>query len=240
MRSSLLSGSFLVGVIAAAFPVTLKAQARDTIVTIESGSYAGTVVPVEMGAASRKGSRFWRITMRRDGGIVGWNPSRFPIGVALRPDRGISADDSVAFWKILEQMQTDLGARVFAPVTIGKDDDPDDVIIVDTRQMASSEGMTLVTWTSNGLLYDVRVFLRSFEKLRDASVVTHEMMHALGFGHSGDHGSIMNASPSTNRLSPQDVALVQLALSSRAESENIDLWERLALVIERETLPIKH
>jgi len=41
-------------------------------------------------------------------------------------------------------------------------------------------------------------------------------------------------------LSPPEmtVAFVQVALGSRAESENIDLWERLALAIERETLPI--
>lgn len=206
---------------------------------IEAGSYAGTAVPVGRGSASRKGSRFWRLTTRRDGGIVGWNPSRFPIGVALRPDRGISPEDSIAFWKILDQIQADLGVRVFSPATMGKNDDPDDVIVVDTRPMAADDGVTLVTWTSNGLLYDVRVFFRSSAKLRDAGVVTHEMMHALGFGHSADRGSIMNASPATERLTQQDVAFVQLALRSRAESESIDLYERLGLVIERETLPIR-
>ena len=106
--------------------------------------------------------------------------------------------------------------------------------------MASDDGITLVTWSGNGLLYDARVFFRSSAKLHEQGVVTHEMMHALGFGHTTDTGSIMNASPSAQRLSPRDVAYVQLALQSRSDGEMSDIWERLALAVERETLPVRH
>jgi hypothetical protein len=37
------------------------------------------------------------------------------------------------------------------------------------------------------------------------------------------------------RLTPEDVAYTQLALQSRAESERIDMWDRIALAVERET-----
>lgn len=219
-------------------PVMVSGQERDTTVTIESGSYAGAVVPIAKGSATRRGSRIWRLTSRDDRRVVGWNPSRFPIGVAFRPGSGITADDSIAFWRTLRQMENDLGVAIFSPATVSTDDDPDDVIVVGIKQMAGDDGVTFVTWSGNGSLYDARVFFRSPAKLHDQGVVTHEMMHALGFGHTSDAGSIMNSSPSVQRLSVRDVAYVQLALQSRSDSELSDIWERLALSVERGTLPM--
>jgi hypothetical protein len=219
-------------------PVLASGQERDTSVTIESGSYAGTVVPIAKGSATRRGSHIWRLTSRDDQRVVGWNPSHFPIGVAFRPGSGITADDSVAFWRTLGQMESDLGVALFSPATLTGDDDPDDVIVVGTKQMAGDDGVTFVTWSGNGSLYDARVFFSSPAKLREQGVVTHEMMHALGFGHTSEAGSIMNSSPSVQRLSPRDVAYVQLALQSRSDSEVSDIWERLALSVERGTLPM--
>lgn len=219
-------------------PVTMSGQERDTAVTIESGTYAGSIVAISKGSATRRGSRIWRVTSRDGKRVVGWNPSRFPIGVAFRTGSGITADDSAAFWRALGQMETDLGVTVFAPATVDADDDPDDVIVVGIRPMAGDDGVTYVTWSANGSLYDARVFFSSTARLHEQSTVTHEMMHALGFGHTSDTGSIMNASPSVQRLSARDVALVQLALQSRSDGEVSDIWERLALSVERGTLPM--
>ncbi len=179
-----------------------------------------------------------RVTSRDDRRVVGWNPSRFPIGVAFRPGGGITADDSIAFWRILGQMESDLGVAIFSPATLGTDDDPADVIVIGARPMANDDGITYVTWSANGLLYDARVFFTSAAKLHEQGTVTHEMMHALGFVHTSEAGSIMNARPSAQRLSPRDVAYVQLALQSRSDSEVADIWERLALSVERGTLPM--
>lgn len=181
----------------------------------------------------------WRLTSRDDTRVVGWNPSRFPIGVAFRPGSGIAAEDSIAFWRTLGQMEKDIGVAIFSPATVSVDDDPDDVIVVGVRPMAGDDGVTFVTWSGNGSLYDARVFFSSPAKLHEQGVVTHEMMHAMGFGHSPDAGSIMNAIPSAERLSPRDVAYVQLALQSRSDSEVSDIWERLALAVERETLLVR-
>jgi hypothetical protein len=176
------------------------------------------------------------VTSRDDKRVVGWNPSRFPIGVAFKPGSGISPEDSIAFWRTLGQMEADLGVTIFSPATITDGDDPDDVIVVGIKTMAGDDGVTFVTWSGNGTLYDARVFFRTPSKLREQGVVTHEMMHALGFGHTSDAGSIMNANPTAERLSPRDVAYVQLALQSRSDGEMSDIWERLALSVER-TLP---
>lgn len=233
---------FIALCIAMAFPMlpaTIAGQERDTSVTIEAGAYAGTVVTLAKGSATRGASHIWRLASRRDSRIVGWNPTHFPIAVAFRPGSGITADDSIAFWRNIGQMEDDIGIAIFTPATLGTDDDPDDVIVVGTRSISSSaDGVTYVTWNSSGVIYDARVYLKTPAKVHDLGTVTHEMMHALGFGHTNDLGSIMNASPIVSRLSPRDVAYVQLALQSRSESEMADIWERLALSVERGTLPM--
>lgn len=215
---------------------TLVAQIYDSAWTIKAGSFAGQIVPIDRNAASRKSSRFWRIS--DIGGkkrIVGWNPSRLPARVAFRPGRGISAADSTAFWEILERMQTDMGVRLFEAASLQEDSDPDDFIVIDTRPMTSAEGLTMVTWSSGGTLYDARVYLRAPETLRNPRVVVHEMMHALGFGHTSAWTSVMNGyGGGTRGLTREDVAYAQLALESRRASEREDFWVRLALAADRE------
>jgi hypothetical protein len=126
--------------------------------------------------------------------------------------------------------------RLFAPVTLAADSDPDDVIVVDIRRFGNEEGKTLVTWSTNGALYDARVYLRSTATMHDPRTVTHEMMHALGFGHTSMWLSVMNTSSySPDHLTVDDVAYAQFALSSRAANERADMWERLALAYQRMT-----
>ncbi|MEP6506693.1 MAG: hypothetical protein ABJC63_00600, partial [Gemmatimonadales bacterium] len=227
----------LSSVFSASTPFATSAQARDTSYAIDAGTYSGIIVATRQATATRRGSNFWRLASHNDRRIVGWNPSHFPVGVAFRPNRGISADDSTAFWKILGQMQLDLGVQIFRAASIAHDDEPDGVIVVDTKAMSNDEGVTYITWSGNGAVYDARVFFRSPAKLHEAGVVTHEMMHALGFGHTSAWSSIMSATPLTPRLTETDVAYAQIALRDRARSESVDLWERLALAAERETPP---
>ena len=218
-----------------AWPVTAAAQPETVMWTIKGGSYGGTVVPIDMARASRKG-RFLRLAaVRGQERIVGWNPSRLPIAVGFRGGLVVSSTDSVAFWSSLRQLEQDLGVRLFEPVTLEHGDDPDDVIVVDVRPMMKDDGLTLVTWSTFGSVYDARIFFRSRETLQDRRVVSHEMMHALGFGHTSAWYSMMNPAPRLDsRLTVEDVAHAQFALSSRALSEREDIWSRLALAVERE------
>ena len=110
-----------------------------------------------------------------------------------------------------------------------------DILVVDVRQMAGDDGMTLVTWSTSGGVYDARVYFRSPATLHNPRVVAHEMMHSLGFGHTTAWGSIMNPGPRAPlSLTREDVAYAQYAFDSRASSEREDMWERLALADERE------
>ncbi|MEJ7759437.1 MAG: hypothetical protein WKF55_07560 [Gemmatimonadaceae bacterium] len=214
---------------------------RDTAWTIGAGVYAGIRVPIELERA-RAGKRAAGSFLRTAGPafrgrLVGWNPSRFPIPVALKHAQGeaITAGDSAAFWSTLGQMEADIGMRLFVPATLGPNDDPVDAIIVALKATAGDEGVTLITWTSGGDVYDARVFLRSQKTLHDPRIVAHEMVHALGFGHTTAWASIMN--PSTSRimrLTPLDVAHVQLGITSRVSAQRQDIWRKLSLAQERD------
>ena len=215
---------------------SLHAQNPDSLFTIRSGAYAGQAVRVDPSLASRRSSRFLRISgLKGETRYVGWNPSRLPAGVAFRPGTAVSESDSSVFWSILRQMESDIGMRLFEPAVISAGEDPDDVIVVETKQLSQEEGLTMVTWTARGVLYDARVYLRSTATLRDPRIVAHEMMHALGFGHTSAWSSIMNSGRGApSRLTLQDVAYAQFALEARARSERSDMWERLALAHVRE------
>lgn len=218
---------------------TSSAQRVDSLWTIRGGGYSGRSVRIDPELAARKGSAFLRVSkLKGDKRYVGWNPSRLPARVAFRPGRGISAEDSAAFWSILNRMETDVGMRLFEPATIDKGSDPDDVIIIDTRFMPADDGRTYLSWSTNGAVYDARVYVSSPSRLGSSRIVAHEMMHALGFGHTSAWASIMSAGPTAPvTLTAEDVAYVQFALDLRATNEREDMWERLALANEREPQP---
>lgn len=220
-----------------------QTSATDSFLTIPGGRFAGATVRIDRSAASggSKASRFWRQTSTRgERRVVGWNPSRLPIAVAFRVgrDAGIPAADSAGFWAILREMEADFGMRLFRPETLSGEADPEDVIVVALKAIGGSDGITLITWTSTGEVYDARVFFRNRKVFLSPHVVTHEMMHALGFGHTNAWQSIMNPGGGRiARLGPDDVAHARTALQMRAIAERSDVWNRLALAVERDARP---
>jgi hypothetical protein len=211
------------------------AQRVDSAWTIRGGSYDGVTVPIDVGAASRQG-RFWRLSsVRGERRIVGWNPSRLPVAVAFRRGAGVTANDSTAFWNILRQLEADIGMRLFEPVTLAAGDDPDDVIVADVKPMIADAGLTLVTWSTYGSIYDSRIYLGSRVMMHNERVVSHEMLHALGFGHTRAWHSLMNPAPSLeSRVTREDVAYIQAALASRSVNERDDRLSTLVLAALRD------
>jgi hypothetical protein len=78
--------------------------------------------------------------------------------------------------------------------------------------------VTWASWTSSGDLNDARVAVRKPADFRNAALIAHEMLHALGFGHAVEWRSVMTrtSSPSVTALTAQDVAYVQLIYRIRA------------------------
>lgn len=213
----------------------------DSLWTIESGTHEGVRVPIQSHKplrTTRHGSSFLRsVRVAKDERFVGYDPARFPIAVAFRHGRGepLAAADSVAYWTILNQLEADMGMRLFMPATIRPDADPVDVIVVGIKQSAGADGLTLITWTSGGEVYDARVYVSARSSLSDPRIVTHEMMHALGFGHTDRWTSVMNSPGGRiERLTPGDVAHAQLSFRSRASAAAFDMRARLTLALERE------
>lgn len=215
----------------------------DSVWTIKRGAYAGTTLALRYDSALGSGrdpEHFWRLPeSSEDGGVVGWNTERFPVPVAFR--RGgrsgeISATDSAAFWAIIGEMASDLGVAVFRPATLAPAADPEDVIIVDVRLIAGIDGVSRITWKPSGELFDVRVTFREAGTLHDAAVVMHEMMHALGFGHTKAWISVVNPSPygHLSRLSPDDVAYAQVAMRLRMKREQNDMRRLIRMAAEQE------
>lgn len=230
--------------VAMAPPAAKPEQPSDTVWTIESGAYAGFRIPLHFEAAfGARGKRehFWRLATgaRNTSAIVGWKSTRYPIPIAFRHkgmSRAISPSDSAAFWSIIAQMNADFGIDLFRPATVNNEDPPD-VIVVDLSDMRNTDGLSRETWTPWGELFDVRVTFSDAQTLHDRRVVTHEMMHALGFGHTMVWHSVLNPRQSidADRVTPEDVAYAELAMSSRISRERTDMRSLIALAVARES-----
>ncbi len=225
---------------AGAATATAQPLVSDTTLEIGAGTYSGIWAPIHLNpsnGAKKNSAHYLRtVNVASQLRIVGWNPARLPIAVAFRHGRGeaITPADSVAYWEILGQMEADIGMRLFTPATIAPTDDPVDVIVVAIKPSAGADGVTLITWTSGGEVYDARVFLRARSSLSDARVVTHEMMHSLGYGHTDKWASVMNSPGGRiDRLTPGDVAHALLSFRSRSSAAVSDMWRKLTVALER-------
>lgn len=190
---------------------------------IDAGTFAGREVAIDpVAATTRVGGRapFWRLAPVSGRGLkqlLGWREADLPLRIAFRrtgPGERITSADSVAFWSIAQQMERDLGESFFAPATMPHESDPG-LIAVELRSQAAA-GHTFVAWSQEGNATDGTLLFQSATTLRDPHVVTHELLHLLGFGHSASWPTVAMPSRGTERrLTADDVAYVQLALRLR-------------------------
>jgi hypothetical protein len=190
---------------------------------IDTGTHAGQTVPIDAAAAMRRspgGAAFWRLSPDRGRApaLLGWPEPAFPLRLAFNRQRSrdpITAADSAEFWKIAEQMQHDLGGRFFAPAQTTGDGIAPGVVSVEIAG-GSAAGHTFVTWHESGDVYDGVLMFQRASTLRSAHVVTHELLHLLGFGHSTSFRSVSRAGAfSELRLTLEDVAYAQVAMRLR-------------------------
>jgi hypothetical protein len=198
--------------------------------TIGAGSYAGETVLLRPASALGRGSdgpAFWRLSRRarRSGWAVGWEARAYPIPIAFDTTgrRRVGAADSAAFWDIARQLERDLGQPVFRPVQAAEVLGDIDGVLVRTDGGMRSAGLTLISWNERGRAYDGALYVQHAWMLGDARVVTHELLHALGFGHATGWYSVMSVAPNgPGRATAVDVAHVQLLLRVRALQDAVD------------------
>jgi hypothetical protein len=204
-------------------PGVPSAPARILIVprrwVIRGGSFARREVSIDpIRAASRTGdgAGFWRLTGRGRlaGRVVSWIPDSLPVRVAFRHERGdpaISMSDSLAFWTMASELERRLGASLFRPASFDEVDAGADGILVTVDRRMSAAGKTYITYDPSGRIYEALVTVGQREYLGQPRIAMHELMHAIGFGHTNGWPSVMG--PSAHGIdvpSAEDVAYAQL------------------------------
>ena len=195
--------------------------------TIDAGSHRGQTVAIDAAVAMRPGGRgapFWRVvplsgtTPRK---LLGWRDGEYPLRVAFNRAAStarIDAADSVAFWNIASMMEADLGRDLFTPAELA-DSARGMIVRVEIRPQPS-EAHTFVAWEQAGDAHEGVVILGHQGTLRDAHVVTHELVHLLGFGHASGWTSVSQAGGGTaRRMTVEDIAYIQLAMRLRSLQE---------------------
>jgi hypothetical protein len=201
---------------------SLRIALVPTVWRIDAGTYQGRDVPIDANRAMQRtrGPGFWRLVPlsgtapRR---LLGWAERDLPLHLAFDRRRSvdaITAADSVAFWTAAQQMERDLGMRLFMPADI---EDSARVFVVPVEVGdQNAEGHTFLTSAAEGDATDGVVLLRRSATLRDSHVVTHELLHLLGFGHTEAWPTVsVPAGGSEPRLTVSDVAYAQLAYRLR-------------------------
>jgi hypothetical protein len=210
---------------AAPLPAPFAGAAADLVLlprrwTVPSGTYAGAVVDVDLGAARTRaadGSRFWRsarlrpdsATRESAGPPVGWPDVLRPIPVAVRGDAG----DSAAFWAVARSVERDWGAPLFRPQPSARALEGGwPGIVVQVTPRISAAGFATISWDgATGEIAGALVEVRSRALLGDRHVVGHELLHALGFGHVTAWRSVVGGAAHAPAAGPTALSLEDVA-----------------------------
>lgn len=188
--------------------------------TTTGPTFGGRTIAVSPSAAiarSADGARFWRLERAEPRSTwmpAGWHRDLLPVRVSFSASQGerVTAADSVAFWRIARALERDLDARLFQPAPDPGEEGQGTIhVVVDPS--SHDPGYTIASWNATGMIGEATVILRARSLLADATVVTHELLHAIGMGHTSSWSSIMNPHGlGTPALTPADVAYAQLLL----------------------------
>jgi hypothetical protein len=187
---------------------------------IRGGAFDGRDVGIDPSRATTRygeGTGYWRLTNRGrlTGRAVSWATDSFPLRMAFRHERGdpaISTSDSVAFWEKATALEQMVGRSLFRPAAFEDVNAPGaDGILVTVNRGLPAAGKTFITYDQGGRIYEALVVVSQRAFLVESRVATHELMHAVGFGHTGAWSSVMG--PSTNGVDTptvEDIAYAQL------------------------------
>lgn len=204
--------------------------------TIPSGAYAGVTVRIELHRAFRplcrdcssfyrRGSETPRSGAARDL-VRTWPEAAFPLRVAFDREFSVGATtarDSAAFWRAADEMEHAFGRDLFRPARFTDavpegEEFPNDAIFVQVDPALHTSGLGISSAYGNEIVYgEVRV--KGWALVHDPDgvhLVSHELLHAMGFGHTCSWRSAMAVEarcPSLRSpvLSREDVAYAQLA-----------------------------
>ena len=183
---------------------------------VRGGPFDGREVPIDPARATTRfgdGPGYWRLS-RRSGRAVSWVADSFPIRVAFRHAAGdpfISPNDSVRFWDLATNLERLLGRKLFRPASFEEVDAGADGIFVAVNRRMAAAGKTFITYDATGRIYEALLTVSQNAYLGEPGVAMHEMLHAIGFGHTGGWPSIMGPNAGgVEAPTAEDVAYAQL------------------------------
>lgn len=156
-----------------------------------------------------------------------WPETALPIPVAFNraaSSADITASDSVTLWANIAQMQDALGRQLFQPATLSALGTPDDagflsgaVLISIDNTLSPNAGYTNWNWDAGGTVFESRTRVGSAAALASRGLITHELLHALGFHHTCAWPTVMGGygCPLLNGATIQDAAAFNLAFTLR-------------------------
>ena len=175
------------------------------------------VDPIRATTRYGEGTGYWRLTRkgRSPGRAVSWLIDSLPVRVAFRHERGdpeISTADSARFWAVAADVEKRIGRSLFRPAMFATVDSPGvDGILVTVDRRMSAAGRTFTTHDASGRLFEALVTVSRREFLGDPRVASHELLHALGFGHTAAWRSVMGPNSGVIDVpTVEDVAYAQL------------------------------
>lgn len=182
--------------------------------TIHRGHFAGETIAISPQAALRRSpdrASFARLTSHR---TVAWARESYPIPIVFRHAGGarIGTSDSAAFWAAARAAEAAIGTSLFRPwsdtAMTGR------IFPVDVRiGRIASAAITYVSWNRDGDIFEGSITFRTVRELADVSIVEHELMHVLGFGHTSAWPSALETgAPATRTITAEDAAYAQLLL----------------------------
>jgi hypothetical protein len=207
---------------------------------IERGSYAGREIPIDLEAAFTAACRTCSSLYRRMAEpppgyplshIPTWPERSLPIRVAFdRRQPGsqpVSPVDSAAFWAGARSLEEVLGRPLFRPAALPdllppQDEDyPDDILLVSLEPGLTEHGLGSAV-SQRGDIFFGAVRLRSASLMHrpdGVRLLVHELLHAMGLGHTCGWRSIMADQRCPGRrattLTAEDVAYFELLLAVR-------------------------
>ena len=193
---------------------------------VDGGRFAGAEIPIDVEAVLRRGDDRGSFGRVRGKQLIGWTVGSFPVPVVIRRDSGsrFSEDDSIAFWSTVRNVEESLGGRFFLPAgdtllrgTIYPVD-----IRIDPRLNADAK--TWVSWNRDGQIFEGLISFRSAAELRSESVVGHELLHLLGFGHTAAWPSTLSPRITNGTgVTATDVAYAQLLLRAHELERSLEI-----------------
>lgn len=164
------------------------------------------------------------------GGVVPlWSASDFPIQLAFNHSAStnpITSADSVALWTVIHQMEADVGRTLFKPVDFSSLTPPDangftpkTVLVWVDNTLTGFSGYTNWIWDGSQNMIAAKTRVRQNSFLANRSLMSHELLHALGFHHTCAWATVMGGYGCTSAagITQTDAAAFNAGYQTRAE-----------------------